>query len=291
MNRKVAIIGYGYVGKAFNKVFPEAVIYDEPQKIGTREEANSCGLALVVVPTNLQEDGTLDISIVEDVVSWLETDCILIKSAVMPGTVDALKEKYPDKKIAVSVEMVGEGKYHVPFWKYPHPQDPTLHQFLIVGGTTEDANMCAEFFWEKLSPSIDIHIVTALEAEICKLMENFWGAMKVTFANEVYKFCQLYGANYIRVLQAWGSDGRTEKMHMRVTEGKQGWKSKCWDKDIPAFYTSMKNKGYESLLAKAVIASNEKHLSFNKKAEKPPESVVISAIVQEVQRFLNSSSS
>lgn len=263
VNRSVAIVGYGYVGKAFHKVFPEAIIFDEPQNIGTRDEVNACGLAVVAVPTNLKKDGSLDTSIVEEVVGWIETDCILIKSALMPGTVDKLKARYPKKHIAVSVETVGEGKYPVPFWKYPDPTDPTLHQLLIVGGTTEDANMAAEFFWGKMSPSIDLHIVSAVEAEICKLMENFWGAMKVTFANEVYQLCQLYGANYIRTLQAWGADGRVEKMHMRVLNGKRGWASKCWDKDIPAFQFAMNEKGYQSDLAKAVISSNKKHLKMN----------------------------
>lgn len=277
----VAIIGYGWVGKAYHKMFPDAVIYDEPlrelvdsgkhifnfpfDEFATKEDVNRCDLALVCVPTNLQTNEykemvvghQLDMSIVQDVVSWLETPLILIKSALQPGTVDRLVKK-TGKKIAVSVEMVGEGKYFVPYWKYPDAEDPTKHSFLIVGGEDETARRCADFIWTKMSPDINIHLTTAIEAEITKLMENTWGALKVTFANTMYDICEDLGANYTRVLQAWGADGRTEKMHMRVVPGKRGWKSKCYDKDCPAL-ASLDKSGF----LKRVVETNEKHLAQN----------------------------
>lgn len=257
--KKVAIIGAGYVGSAYKKLFDDAVVYDEPKAIGNRADVNACDMALVCVPTNLKEDGGLDMSIVEEVVGWLETPLILIKSALMPGTVDRLVAG-TGKRIAVSPEFIGEGKYTLPFWKYPHPTDPTLHQFLIVGGDEGTATACAGVVWERMSPDLDIHIVSALEAEICKLMENSWGALKVSFANEMETVCRAYGANYTKVLQAWGADGRVEKMHMRVLAWKRGWKSKCWDKDVPALIKAAALRGVDFLLLKAVLASNTEHL-------------------------------
>lgn len=241
------------MGKAYQKLFPDAYIYDEPQGIGTREETNKCNLAIVCVPTDLDR-GKLDMSIVENVVSWLETDLILIKSALQPGTVDRLVEE-TQKNIAVSVEMIGEGKYFTPYWRYPHPQDPTMHGFLIIGGDESVAVECAEILWDRMSPDINIQIVSAIEAEICKLMENGWGALKVTFANAIYDICAKYGAEYMNVLQAWGVDGRTEKMHMRVLSYKRGWKSKCYDKDVAAL-ASLDKSG----LFKRVMEANDKHL-------------------------------
>lgn len=264
---KVAIIGYGYVGKAYHKMFPDAVIYDEPQRlfiddngveavvdtvIPLRRFVHECDLALVCVPTPAK-NGQLDTSIVEDVVSWLETDLILIKSALQPGTVDRLVEQ-TGKLIAVSVELIGEGKYSIPYWKYPHPTDPTLHQTLIIGGEDDTARRCADVLWSRMSPDIDIHLTTAIEAEVTKLMENAWGAMKVTFANTMYDICGDLGANYTRVLQAWGSDGRVEKMHMRVVPGKRGWGGKCYTKDVPALAALD-----ASDFLKAVVKANERH--------------------------------
>lgn len=280
--KNVALIGYGWVGKAYHKVFPDAYLYDVvfKDKIGidldgaaytqhydhpfvngtvaNKAAINAeCDIAIVCVPTNALPNGELDMSIVEQTVAWLETPLILIKSALQPGTVDRLV-KETGKKIAVSVEMVGEGRYFVPFWRYPHAEDPTMHDFLIVGGETETASACADVLWSKMSPDINIHLVSAIEAELTKLMENTWGALKVTFANTMYDICQEHGANYTKVLQAWGADGRTEKMHMRVVPGKRGWKSKCYDKDIPALAT-LDRSGF----FKQVLKANEKHLSAN----------------------------
>lgn len=292
-NYKVAIIGYGWVGKAYHKMFPDAYLYDVtfPDKIGIKLDGEAhvehydhpfvngfvankaainrdCDLALICVPTNLKKELSdygdnpevktqLDMSIVEDVVGWLDTPLILCKSALQPGTVDRLV-KETGKKIAVSVEMVGEGRYFVPFWKYPHPEDPTYHDFLIVGGEEETARRCADFLWAKMSPDINIHLTSAVEAELCKMMENTWGAMKVTFGNVMYDVCADLGANYTRVLQAWGADGRTEKMHMRVLPNKRGWRSKCYDKDVPAL-AALDQSGFLADMVKA----NGKHLNEN----------------------------
>lgn len=268
---RVAIIGYGKVGQAYKLMFPDAVVYDEPQELisngaikskFTKDHArglvNACDMALVCVPTDSKADGELDMQIVEDVVEWLETPLILIKSALQPGTVDRLVEE-TGKKIAVSVEMVGEGAYFMPFWKYPHSDNPTYHDFLIVGGEEETARRCADILWSKMSPDINIHLVTAIEAEITKLMENFWGAQKVTFANTMYEICEAYGANFTKVLQAWGADGRVEKMHMRVIPGKRGWNSKCYNKDIPALAYAATVKGIEPFLITGVILANKGH--------------------------------
>lgn len=255
---KVALCGYGYVGRAYHKMFTDALIYD-PLYGGPsadRDEVNACDIALVCVPTPAK-DGQLDMSIVEEVVGWLETPLILIKSALMPGTVDRLVKK-TRKKIAVSVEFIGEGNYSVPYWKFPHPTDPNLHQVLIVGGEDDTARKCADVIWSRLSPDVDIHLVTAVEAEITKLMENTWGGLKVTFANIIFDICAQYGANYTRVLQAWGADGRTEKMHMRVIPGKRGWGGKCYSKDIPAL-ASLDESG----LLSALVRVNERHQAEN----------------------------
>lgn len=294
---KVAIIGGGFVGKAYARMFEGPVIYDEPQikeyweqqkkdyndqlkKMAPKDRkkfkpmstdvskeieqgrkyVNECDIAIVCVPTPSKKTRggyELDMSIVEDVVSWIDTPLILIKSALQPGTVDRLIGE-TGKKIAVSVEMVGEGKYFIPFWKYPDPLDPVAHNFIIVGGEEDTARRCADFLWSKMSPDVNIHLTSAIEAEITKLMENTWGAMKVSFANTMYDICDKFDANYTRVLQAWGADGRTEKMHMRVLPHKRGWRSKCYDKDIPAL-ASLDDSG----LLEAVVKANKKHLAKN----------------------------
>src|SRR5207245_7230182 len=38
--KSVAIVGYGAVGRYLHRLFPEAVVYDEPLGMGDREEVN-----------------------------------------------------------------------------------------------------------------------------------------------------------------------------------------------------------------------------------------------------------
>src|SRR3990167_9396863 len=66
---KVALIGYGYVGKGMHKIFPDAILYDIDK--GSKDEVNqNAELAIVCVPTPIAEDGSCDASIVEEAVCW-----------------------------------------------------------------------------------------------------------------------------------------------------------------------------------------------------------------------------
>lgn len=290
MAKKIAIVGYGVVGNAYHKVFPDAIVYDPyknmfgdrvysehnlkvevaPDRIDELEElgkkrVNECDVAIVAVFTPHKEDGTLDISIVEEVIDWIECPLIIIKSALHPGTTDYLVEK-TGKRIAVSVEYIGEGNYPVHFWKYPHQQDPRMHQMLVVGGADDIAEEAAQVMWRYLSPDIKIHKVSALEAEIVKLVENSYGALKVTFANAFLSLAEKSGTSFVRMHQAWNADPRTDSMHIRAVSFEKGWKSKCWDKDVPALASYARSVGAYDLseLFETVLKLNQEHLKENK---------------------------
>lgn len=271
----VAIVGYGKVGESYHHVFPEALIHDpyttkthdvfgNPLETVAKELVNKCDVAIVAVFTPHNEDGSLDISIVEEVVGWIECPLIIIKSALHPGTTDMLVRKYK-KRIAVSVEYVGEGNYPVHFWKYPHQSDPRYHQMLVVGGEPDVAEEAAQVLWRRLSPDIRIHKVTALEAEIVKLIENAYGALKVTFANTFLSLAERSGSSWIDMHQAWNSDPRTDSMHVRAVSHERGWRSKCWEKDVPALVAYATSIGAldTAALFQTVIDINEEHLLRN----------------------------
>ena len=262
--KKIAIVGLGYLGTAYSKVYDDAILFDEPKGIGSRDEVNKCDIAMLAVPTDPLPDGTLDMSIVEGIVDWLETPLILIKSALMPGTVERLVKK-TGKKIAVSVEYIGMGKYYLDPSKYPDPLDPQKHKLLVIGGEPEVAEECAGILWSKMSPETRIHVVSAKEAETCKLIENFYGAMKVTFANCFYNLCEKSGISFIKTHQSWSEDGRTDPMHTRVVKGKRGWKSHCYDKDIQALQSYSKFTGADDMaeLVKTIVDINNEHIKLN----------------------------
>lgn len=272
---KVAIIGFGKVGQSYSKMFPEALVYDPPKFLFADEEneekgkaaVNKCDVAIVAVFTPHNKDGSLDISIVEEVVGWIDTPLIIIKSALHPGTTDMLVKKFK-KRIAVSVEYVGEGNYPVHFWKYPDQSDPRLHSMLVVGGEKSVADEAAEVLWSRMSPDVEIRVVTALEAEITKLVENSYGALKVTFVNALYSLALASNSSFLNIHQAWQADPRTDSMHVRAVRHNRGWASKCWDKDIPALAAYAKSVGADDLakLFLTVIKLNKGHKKLNDKA-------------------------
>lgn len=284
MRDKIAIIGYGYVGKAMHKIFPEALVYDNAHwnddesqctELGRkvinetgatlvkRAGVNTmCRLAIICVPTPMTEDPLhefkeVDLSIINDTVDWLQTELILIKSTVPPGTVDGLVER-TGKKICFSPEYIGEGKYQITPWKYMSPDDPRTHEFVIVGGEAKTAEDILNIFVRKLGPEKTYMPMRAAEAELIKYMENSWGALKVIFAQEFYEFCQAKGLSWHTVREGWALDNRVEKMHTAVFVDERGFGGKCYPKDVNGIVVEGDKVGSEFSLLKAALRKNTK---------------------------------
>jgi len=257
--KKIAIIGHGYVGKSINRIFPDAEIYDKYDNkyndARHKEAVNKCDIGIICVPTPMKKDFSCDTSIVEDVVSWLETKVILIKSTVLPGTTDMLKKKY-GKRICFSPEYVGMGGYYVPEWKYPHPVKIETHTFMTVGGDEDDADFILNAFMQKLGPAKKYMKTTSVNAETTKYMENSWGAMKVSFCNEWYEICKKFGANYNTVRELLLLDSRVEAMHTTVFKERRGWAGSCYPKDLHGLIEASKKAGYEPKLLEQVVNTN-----------------------------------
>ena len=128
---KISIIGYGHVGKAMKQLFTSATIYDKYLNMGTQMDVNNSDVAFVCVPTPMNKiDGSCDTSAVEEVVSWLESKCIVLRSTVPVGFTNYLKTKYK-KRIVFQPEYYGETVAH-PF------ADLKNQGWLSFGGDIED---------------------------------------------------------------------------------------------------------------------------------------------------------
>lgn len=254
---KIAIIGGGVVGKGMFNLLKnrfDVMIYDI-NGIGTKEEANACDLSIICVPTNMLEDGSCDISIVEEVVSWIETPLVLIKSTVPPGTTSMLRDRY-HKHVNFSPEYMGESSYFTPYWKYPDPERAETHTFVIVGG--HEASEILNVFMKVMSVDTKYMAVTSEEAEMTKYMENVFFATKVAFCNEFYEIAKAYNVNYKKLRELWLLDSRINPNHTLVFEDNRGFGGKCLPKDLNAIVKASEKAGFEPTLLKAVIKSNEK---------------------------------
>lgn len=257
----VAIIGYGYVGKAMARFFErryEVRIHDPAQRLVVDPEDLAVhDLAVVCVPTPSRADGSCDTSIVEQVVRELRTPLILIKSTIPPGTTARLRAE-TGKRIVFSPEYIGESKYYTAP-EYPHPTDVEKHRFFVFGGDARDTAACVDLVVPIVGPHAFFYQVDETTAEIIKYWENVWGAMKVAFCNEMALICERFGVDYWKAREGWALDSRTEKMHTAVFREERGFGGKCFPKDLSALYQAARDAGHDSLILRGVLEANRQH--------------------------------
>jgi len=274
-NYRVGIIGYGVVGKVIHRLLKEDVVavYDpyvreeiftgEVTSVGRKkEDFKNLDLVVICVMTKENEDGSCDISIVEDAIKWLHEFCpdtvVLIKSAVVPGEIRRLSDKYFDGALGlvVSPEYAGESKYFTPFWKYPDPKNMESHTWQVYGGEKEDTSLCVDIFKRRMSVDT-VHIQTTLvTASLCKYMENNFFALKVTFCNEWYDIAEAYGVDYNELRECWLADTRINRNHTLVFPKDRGYGGKCFPKDVKAIINDAGKHGVDAELMKAVDKVN-----------------------------------
>ena len=252
-DRKVAIIGFGHVGQAVQMIFPDAVVYDKfiPQYANHLEQVNRCDLGIVCVPTpERHEDGSCETSAVEEVVSWLDTPLILIKSSIPPGTTDLLKTRYY-KRITVSPGYFGESSYWL-----PEMFSPLGWPYLIVGGERPDTAEVTQIFAARLGPNKVYRQTDAKTAELTKYMENSWLACQVIFATEFAEMAETFGVDYAELRELWALDPRVSKWHTLVFGGDKGFGGKCLPKDMNAIIAAATASGYDPKFLQAIWDSN-----------------------------------
>jgi len=250
---KVGIAGYGWVGKAMEKLFPEAVIFDPFLNMGSKEELNKCDVCFVCVPTPCPDEGKLDTSVVEEVVSWCKCPLLVIRSTVNPGTCDHLAVKY-NKRIVMQPEYLGE--------TVSHPMtDQKARPFVIIGGELFNRRELINLYQSVYNASVTIRQVTLREAEIIKLTENRAIAFKVAQCQELYDVCEKDGTDYYTIREAvYGDDPRFNLWWSFVFPDKRGFNSKCIPKDIYAWCAWAESTGYKPVVTRAILEKNKEYI-------------------------------
>lgn len=273
--KKVAIIGYGWVGKAMHTLFPDALVYDPHIKNEdfparthiARNQAyvNTCDIAFVCVPTPCPDKSKLDTRIVEEVVAWLETDLIVIRSTVNPGDCDFLKAKY-EKNICMQPEYLGETPNHPMTNQKERP-------FLIIGGDMSNRKKLIELYTEVYNANVSIRQVSNYAAEIIKLTENRAIAWKVAQMQELYDVCEAAHIDYYTVRDAvYGDDPRFDLWWTFIFPERRGFNSKCIPKDVYAWCAWAESfGGYSPELTRAILSKNEQWIKVPEELEIPHE--------------------
>jgi UDPglucose 6-dehydrogenase len=275
----IGVIGQGFVGGSLTTVFSErgetVYVYDKAGKLAAGgingfKRANSTqtvypnsiaefvqqcegtsgfsGVYFVCVPTPMYEDGSPDVSIVEDVLELLSVaqfrsdypDRIaVIKSTVPPGSTERWNKMFNDRGLHVvfNPEFLTEANA---------VNDMREQNRIVLGGPRPYINTVRNVF-QRAFPKIPIIKTSSTTAEMVKYVTNCMLAVKVSFANEIAQICEALdtdGLNidYDKVVEYAKVDRRLGETHWSVPgpvpthDGRyvRGFGGHCFPKDINA---------------------------------------------------------
>jgi UDPglucose 6-dehydrogenase len=247
-----AIVGMGWVGTFMKQLFPNSVVYNRNTQ--NRTEVNACDVTFICVPTPCINEGKLDTSIVEEVISWCKSDLIVVRSTVNPGDCDKWTEKY-HKQIVMQPEYLGETPAHPML-------DPKTRQFLVIGGYPQFRRILINLYTTVYNANITIRQVSLLEAEIIKLTENRAIGFKVAQCQELYDVCEKANVDYYTIREAvFGDDPRMSLWWTMIYPNNRGFNSKCIPKDIYAWCAWAESVKYDPKITRAILERNKKWLN------------------------------
>lgn len=259
----IGIIGYGFVGQAvafgFDKTSKgkDNIIYYDKYKESTslEEVIQNSEFIFITLPTPMKADESgIDLSIIESSVEEVtkytdNTDkIVIIKSTATPETTLKFEKKYPNTKFAFNPEFLTEANYLNDFLNAPRT---------IIGASNDLVSRRIAVIYRQRFPKTTIFQTDPTTAETIKYFTNAYLAMKVTFANFFYDYCQAIGIKYEEVKNIAALDSRIVNSHLDVTTVR-GFGQKCFPKDMVALIGEMKKLDLDVSLFETIWQYNKK---------------------------------
>ena len=235
MIKKIGIVGQGFVGGSIRQFFEnktETHTFDLNGKCTSsslEELVQQSELIFVCLPTPMYQDGSCDLSIIKNTIKAIKSldkrKIIIIKSTVVPGTVEKLIERY-DQNIIFNPEFLTETNAS---------NDFEMQDRIILGGYGDALEKCNEFFTHHFQKT-NIVLCSPTEAELVKYVTNTFLTTKVAYANEIANICESLGVEYNNLSKIFTLDDRLGSSHWAVPgpDGKKGYGGSCFPKDINA---------------------------------------------------------
>jgi len=280
---KIGIIGKGFVGSAVQFGFSpntgcdaEVKVYDkDPNKsLNTLEEVvNESDFLFLSVPTPSNEDGTINLDIVDEALSSINEvskrdNVVLLRSTMIPGSTHKFQEKYPRLNLVFNPEFLTERSANFDFINQSR---------YILGGEKINVEKVAQLYKWRFGQSISIIQTSSQTAELIKYMNNCFFATKVSFMNEMKLVADKCNVDWNMAVEGFIRDGRIGHSHLSVPghDGRMGFGGSCFPKDIQA----MINLG-ESLDLKLETLSGAWKTNLNVRPEKDWEKLEGRSIVK-----------
>jgi UDPglucose 6-dehydrogenase len=257
---KVGIIGFGFVGEsqafAFSPVADIKIFDIDPDKrTHSLEEVLLQDLVFVCIPTPMKEDGSQDLSMIENFfdgvapMTTLRKPTYILKSTVLPGTTEKLKEKF-NLNIVFCPEFLTEKTAKL---------DMLTQSRIVLGGNPELISQIKELFIARFGQKHYIDTDT-ISAELIKYMANNFLTVKTSFFNEYYDLAEKLKANWGIVVEGVAADPRIGNSHTKVPghDGKRGFGGTCFPKDINAIIEFSKQNDIKMPTLEAAWETNLK---------------------------------
>ena len=238
---KIGIVGKGFVGSAVQYAFSQKgvnakiKIYDkDPKKsLHTLDEViNESDFVFLSVPTPSNEDGTINIDIVDDILKEIDElikkdTIILLRSTMVPGSTENFQKKYPKLKLVFNPEFLTEKNSNHDFINQSR---------VILGGLNNEVDKVATLYRWRFGNSIPIIKTNTQTAELIKYMNNCFLATKVSFMNEMRLVADKCNVDWEMAIEGFIRDQRIGQSHLDVPghDGKKGFGGSCFPKDIQA---------------------------------------------------------
>tara|TARA_B100000900_G_scaffold370996_1_gene349915 strand:- start:30502 stop:31350 length:849 start_codon:yes stop_codon:yes gene_type:complete len=271
---KIAIIGFGFVGKALFNGLDEGVdVLKVDPKLNTSIKdllEFKPEVVFICLPTPMKDDGSQDISIVKETLDDISksnlNSLIVLKSTVHPGNIKEIQKILP--------EII----YNPEFLREKHADEDFINSKLIIfGGRKNSTKKLAKIYSEHTKCINDDYIHTdATAASLLKYTINSFLATKVIFFNELNNLFNHSGTN-----ESWENftdylsvDERIGDSHMMVPghDGRLGFGGACFPKDTKAILKYAETMDIDLSLIKSAISTNNKiRAKYNSNTEREDE--------------------
>jgi len=266
---RIAIIGYGVVGRALGAVMAEKVkgakfmAYDSAvtgHSVGKvriaktmKEAVQGAGFLFVCVPSHLGGIGVEGAGwkrLAQQIAKAAEPSAIVvIKSTLVPGDAAKLQD-LTCRRVVVCPEFMSEGTADRDILK-PHR--------VLVGGEDKDAVDDVVSLYRAWVPASRIIRMDAWSAQLAKLLANAMLAQRVSSINSLTALCEKSGGDIRAVARAVGRDPRIGREFLNASPGFGG---SCFEKDLRLLVELAKCMGHPEVAQywQSVIELNDRHI-------------------------------
>ena len=255
---RIAIIGYGFVGKALESAIKKDVdIFKVDPLLNTKisdlEKFNP-EIAFVCVPTPMNDDGSQDISAVKNVLHEISNlnmpMLVVLKSTILPNLVIEIEKVLPN--IVLNPEFLRE----------KHASEDFINgELILFGGNKSSTSILANFYKSHtLCKCNNYQFTDLISASLIKYSINTFLSTKVIFFNQLFNIFNNSKTNdsWENFIEIISVDERIGDSHMQVPghDKRLGFGGSCFPKDCNAFYDYSNNINTPFELLKNVISIN-----------------------------------